>query len=756
MRLMLSRLVPAVVVACCLLPAAPALATSSEKQIKTSISKGVSYMRSMQEPDGSFPGFGGEWVLSALAAAKVAPANVKAMGSSRNARIWYRELIGNAATWPEQSEPSVQEFEDASLAAYAAGIDPARVSKTQNLIAQIASNYQTASPGYYGAPAEFSGTVFGLLALADARTRTGRQRVPQVLLEKSIEVLRKNQHTDGGWTYEQAEGNEAALKSPSEPDETGAAMAALCAAGVPNTDAAVLDAKGYLEADLQAEASGSGAFATAFGPNTDSNAWAVQGLTGCGFDPRGPEFTTSAGKTPIDFLISQQLPGGGFTYEPAEAAANLYSSQDAVRAIAGSSFTATPIKPSGAPKWLFDKTFSASATAPSLLTLIINKGGSHLDVCEVKTAPGGRKTTLGSVLAAAESASTPANCVTEVSPAAGKGAITSINGVSSATEPSWELSIDGGTETPALRGAPIEVGDTIYLRSTAATPVPPGGQAPTEVNVTIEGKTETLFEGPILTEGHEIKASSDTTERSCDGINVNDPENVNPGATPTAASVDAMSMIGETFDGRWYGGYDDYFITRWATDKEEGGQSWGIVVNNVFTNVGGCQYELSNGDEALWAYNAFGSKPILALYPVGDTSGSRPLTATAELGKPFEVEVVNYTAHGEGVPPASPERTGSAPYAGADVSPVQTSYNGFEKVETASPATVITNAQGTASITFTEPGWHRIKATHLGEGGKENVIRSNRLDVCVPATGETSCGAPPAEDELRTPEYLEG
>jgi len=132
------------------------------------------------------------------------------------------------------------------------------------------------------------------------------------------------------------------------------------------------------------------------------------------------------------------------------------------------------------------------------------------------------------------------------------------------------------------------------------------------------------------------------------------------------------------------------------------------------------------------------------------------LTATAELGKPFEVEVVNYTAHGEGVPPASPERTGSVPYAGADVSPVQTSYNGFEKVETASPATVITNAQGMASITFTEPGWHRIKATHLGEGGKENVIRSNRLDVCVPATGETSCGAPPAEDELRTPEYLEG
>lgn len=275
--------------------------------------------------------------------------------------------------------------------------------------------------------------------------------------------------------------------------------------------------------------------------------------------------------------------------------------------------------------------------------------------------------------------------------------------------------------------------------------------APTLVNVRIEGKSETLFEGPILTEGHDVQASSESEAHPCDGINPLDPQNKTPGPTPTAASVDAMSLIGETFDGEWYPGYHDYFITRWGPDREEEGMSWGVLVNNVFTNVGGCQYELGAGDEVLWAYNAFGHRPFLALFPAGSTSGNRPLTATAELNRPFEVEVLDYDDDAEDVPPADPERTGSTPFEGADVSPVATSAKGFEQVETESPATVTTNAHGKASITFTEPGWHRIKATAVNGKGEEDAIRSNRLDVCVPNAGETGCGEPPAEDALRIP-----
>jgi hypothetical protein len=278
--------------------------------------------------------------------------------------------------------------------------------------------------------------------------------------------------------------------------------------------------------------------------------------------------------------------------------------------------------------------------------------------------------------------------------------------------------------------------------------------APTTVNVRIEGNTETLFEGPVSVTPHGVKATSDTVERSCDGINSLDPWNTTPEPTPTSSAVDAMSLIGETFDGQWYPGFNDYFIKRFGPDAEKGGKSWGIEVNSTFTNVGGCQYQLDAGDEVLWAFNAFNFRPFLALFPAAANyaSGPRPLTATATLGQPFEVEVTSYDDDSEDTPPAHPERAGSSAFAGADVSPVTTNpINGFEKVDVEDPATVETDSHGKASITFNTPGWHRIKASVPG-ATEEEVIRSNRLDVCVPAVGQTGCGALPAEDEVRVPQ----
>jgi hypothetical protein len=154
----------------------------------------------------------------------------------------------------------------------------------------------------------------------------------------------------------------------------------------------------------------------------------------------------------------------------------------------------------------------------------------------------------------------------------------------------------------------------------------------------------------------------------------------------------------------------------------------------------------------LWAFNAFEFRPILALFPAGYTGGSRPLTATASLGQPFEVEVDSYGDDAEDTPPAHPERAGSSGFGGADVSPVTTNpINGFEKVDVEDPATVKTDSHGKASITFTTPGWHRIKATVPG-ATEEGAIRSNRLDVCVPAVGQSDCGALPAEDHVRVPQ----
>src|SRR3984957_61914 len=257
---------------CGLLLPATASATSSKAEIEASVAKGVTYLEGLQETSGGFPS---DWDINSLAAAGVAAANVKKAGAETDARTWYRKLVGNetATKWPK--EALVTEYERAALIAYAAGIDPARVAKTQNLIAGIASYYQPENAGYYGPPGNFNGTVFALLALADTKTTSGAQRVPNVLFKKSIEVIEKNQHTDGGWAWEKAEGNEAKLKAVAEPDMTGAAMAALCNAHVESSSTVVKKGEAYLKTLLAAS---TGAFSSEFGANTDSNAWGVQGL----------------------------------------------------------------------------------------------------------------------------------------------------------------------------------------------------------------------------------------------------------------------------------------------------------------------------------------------------------------------------------------------------------------------------------------------------------------------------------------------
>jgi hypothetical protein len=450
---------------CGLLAPSTALATSSEEQIASAKTKGAAYLEGLQKKSG---GFESDWDLDSIAAAGVAAANLKIAGAETDARSWYQKLVSNetATKWPEKA--IVTEYERAALVGYAAGIDPARFSKTQNVFAGIASFYEPSHPGYYGPPENFNGTVFALLALTQAKTTGGVQRVPAARLKKTIEAIEKNQHTDGGWTWEKAEGNETKLKAAAEPDMTGAAMAALCDAKVANTEPVIKKGEAYLKSILIAA---TGGFEYEFGENTDSNAWAVQGLNACKIEPQGTEFTApGTKKTPIDFLISEQLasPLGAFKYQPAKTTANEYSSQDAVRVLAGAGFTVAPPVPTGSPKpaqWSAASGFTKTAKSP--LTLIVNNESEALKVCSVSvssTTAEAETVTLEKVLIAAEGGSTPTGCVT--GHAAEGGAISQINGFPSTPKALWDYSIDGGAEKQATLTTAIHLGDTIYLRFT--------------------------------------------------------------------------------------------------------------------------------------------------------------------------------------------------------------------------------------------------------------------------------------------------
>jgi hypothetical protein len=284
--------------------------------------------------------------------------------------------------------------------------------------------------------------------------------------------------------------------------------------------------------------------------------------------------------------------------------------------------------------------------------------------------------------------------------------------------------------------------------------VPVARAAPAEVSVRIEGKSETLFEGPVLTDGHNVRAAGDAKApaagRRCNGLN--NGAHATPGPTPTAAAADAMSILGQGFDGDWYAApFEDYFITQWGPDRQGVGAAeyWGLVVNNVFTSLGGCQQQVDAGDEVLWVYDAFASRPRLVLYPGDYAGGPVKLTAAAQLGAPFEVEVDAWDGFDEGGAPGTPQRS-TETFAGATVAPVVEGANGFEEVDAGSPGAEVTGADGRASLTFGTPGWHRLKATRF-VGGEETVIRSNRLDVCVYVSLPSECPAAPADDEVRIP-----
>lgn len=278
----------------------------------------------------------------------------------------------------------------------------------------------------------------------------------------------------------------------------------------------------------------------------------------------------------------------------------------------------------------------------------------------------------------------------------------------------------------------------------------PAVAAPTQVSVRIEGKTETIFEGPVLAEPHRVRDVDDSQWRRCNGVTATSSLKV-PSVVPTSASSDAMRIAGESFDARWFGQWEDYYVERWGPDLEDllALEYWGVLVNNVYTSVGGCQYPLDGGDEVVWAYDAFHGRPRLLLYPVGYAGGAVQATATATLDQPFEVVVNSWLTYNEGSPPPAPTRS-TTPYVGAEVAPVETGPKGFQRVDLASPKTVVTGADGKATIVFTEPGWHRIKATDTA-ADKETAIRSNRLDVCVPQPPATGCGALPADALARTP-----
>ncbi|MBN8866585.1 MAG: hypothetical protein J0H98_03430 [Solirubrobacterales bacterium] len=265
----------------------------------------------------------------------------------------------------------------------------------------------------------------------------------------------------------------------------------------------------------------------------------------------------------------------------------------------------------------------------------------------------------------------------------------------------------------------------LAVASVLAVGVQSSAAEPVDVSVRVEGATSTIFDRVVHTDGRQLQSASDTEPRTCDGTNLD--ANPEPGPVPTAATADAMEIIGQDFDGQWYTTYDDYFLTRWGPDAEDNGNGWwwGILVNDEYTPVGGCQFRIVDGDEILWVYDAFSGRPMLHL------EGPE----TAIVGEPVSVTVSSDTGPS---------------YEGATV-------GGLNAAAVPYPAEVVvpgdSDANGVAGVTFNEPGWKRLKARDPGSSGVDDAVASNSIDVCVERVAGDGCtGAAPSRIPARVGE----
>ena len=221
----------------------------------------------------------------------------------------------------------------------------------------------------------------------------------------------------------------------------------------------------------------------------------------------------------------------------------------------------------------------------------------------------------------------------------------------------------------------------------ALSAAPAAQAAPASVQLRIEGRNTTIYEGPVTTDGKVVHPEPGE-DHTCDGTN--NGENPHPGPTPVSALDDATGPGGYTWAGTWFPSFEDYLIDRIGPDPATSSEFWGQYVNSQASQVGGCQEIVRTGDEVLWAFDGFG-KPVLRL--AGPTSGTT--------GQPVGVRVT--------------DGQNGAPLAGASV------------------GGALTGVDGRATLTFDDEGIYRLKAT------RADSVRSNGLVLCVDPAGAVPC-----------------
>lgn len=292
------------------------------KQGENIIQNAVSYLHSMQNPDGGFSAKKGgasskvltSWVIMALAAA----------GEDLSSSAWTPSWKSPVDFLKSSTQP-IEETGDYAcllLAYTASGNSNAR--EAQELEAKIISFQQEEGQFWQpdkGETGMINAHMWSVLALASM----GKE-VPQK--EKAKNWLLSQQNDDGGFGW--VEGMD------SDVDDTGVAIQSLIILGESRDSLAIKNALTFVKNNQQNNGGLSAGEWMGKEANASSDVWGVQGLLAAGENPLSEKWTVNQ-KNPITHLLSLANQDGSFNWKEGVSSSPVNTTAFAIMALAGKS-----------------------------------------------------------------------------------------------------------------------------------------------------------------------------------------------------------------------------------------------------------------------------------------------------------------------------------------------------------------------------------------------------------------------------------
>jgi hypothetical protein len=279
---------------------------------ETAVSRALLWLRTQQQADGSIPSSvsgaysGTTQAVLAIAAGNQEPHAWLSSGNQSPLDYLASQAITETDTITETGTTA-----RLTLAVVASNDDPYDFGGV-NLVERVHSYYNLAS-GQYGLDGDVVAQSLSILAISASVTEP--QPITQTIPASATNLLKSWQQANGGWNIAEpctcGPSNWCCPAVGADIDATGLAIQALIAAGEPATSITIVNALDFLDDQQQADG-GWDTFGSTTG-NTNSTAWALQGILAAGQDPEAAKWTKGV-NNPIDFLLNVQQGDGKLQY----------------------------------------------------------------------------------------------------------------------------------------------------------------------------------------------------------------------------------------------------------------------------------------------------------------------------------------------------------------------------------------------------------------------------------------------------------